>query len=424
MDTSGGELKQSEEKTAPLSTRPVNRGFYWLCASQSVSTFGSSFTSFALPTVAILWLHASPLEVGALAAMRTIPFPIVGMFAGVVVDRFSRRNIMLGADVLRGAAMIVVAVSTARGMLNMPLIYVVTFFVSFASVFFDVAQQSIIRDLISTAGLIDANAKLEVANTGSSMLGNALAGIILRRLGVAVAIGIDACSYLISGLWLTRISFVNVGRRREPLTARRYFSELIDGVKTITDDRALLLITKATFISNLAAGAAMAIIYVFAYDVLFLRPDWLGIVFAAADLGVIAAFVTPLIDKRLGLRGTLIASELAGSLGILCLLLGLVVEPYLAMFLATFLSAISLPIYNVSQISFRQARVAPEKLARTNATMRSVTWLAMPLGSIGAGHVSAVLSVKCTVAICALLFASGVIWLLKLPGHEGASDPA
>src|SRR5690242_9349416 len=97
---------------------------------------------FALPTLAILVLHATPVQVGALTALQTLPFPILGMIVGVVADRVPRRRIMIVADVARFVTLAWVPIAALAGILEITQLYAVALISGTASAFFGIAYQS------------------------------------------------------------------------------------------------------------------------------------------------------------------------------------------------------------------------------------------------------------------------------------------
>src|SRR5436309_15836906 len=114
-----------------------NGQFMKLWAGQTVSQLGTQVTLLAMPLVAILLLHATAFEVGALTAVEFAPFILIGLPAGVWVDRMRRRPIMIAADVGRALTLGSVPIAQAMGRLTLPQLYVVVFVNGILTVFFD-----------------------------------------------------------------------------------------------------------------------------------------------------------------------------------------------------------------------------------------------------------------------------------------------
>ncbi len=137
----------------------------WL--GQTISLLGSAVTIFALPTLAVLDLHATPVQLGALTALQTLPFPILGMFVGVVADRVSRRRIMIIADIVRFLALASIPMAATGRAIGMPQLYGVALVSGAASAFFGIAYQSYLPVIVPAKRLTDANAKLETHAPGA-----------------------------------------------------------------------------------------------------------------------------------------------------------------------------------------------------------------------------------------------------------------
>jgi len=151
-----------------------HRDFLRLWTAQAVSLCGTQVTALALPTVAILALHATPVEVGALSATQWLGYLVVGLVAGVVVDRLPRRRIMVVADLARLLALGSVPVALALGLRSLAHLYAVAAVTSVGAVFFDVAYQSYLPGLVERGRLVEGNAKLALADGAARVGGPAL----------------------------------------------------------------------------------------------------------------------------------------------------------------------------------------------------------------------------------------------------------
>src|SRR5215469_9279388 len=123
--------------------------FNKLWVGQTVSLVGTVLTNFALPTLAVLTLHASASQVGVLVALETLPFPILGMIVGVLADRLSRRKIMIVADIVRFFALATIPIAAASGVLHLPQLYAVSLVTGCASAFFGITYQAYLPVVVS-----------------------------------------------------------------------------------------------------------------------------------------------------------------------------------------------------------------------------------------------------------------------------------
>lgn len=386
--------------------------FQKLWAGQTVSLLGTALTNFALPTLAVLVLHATPPQVGAIAALETLPFPLFGMLVGVIADRYSRRRIMMLADWVRFAVLASVPIAALLGVLGLPQLYLVAFITGTASAFFGITYQSYLPVLVPAEQLTDANAKLEFSNSASQMAGNALAGGFVQWIGAAGAIGIDALSYLVSVASLGLIRTREPAHDGPPLSARQGLREIGQGLSFVLHSSDLRWVAGATATSNIGGSIANAVMLIYAYRILHLKPGLLGLAFGLAELGFIGALFSTRLRRTFGLRATLIAALLGAALGTGAFLIGQIGWPYLAVFAGSAILTIATPIYNINQISYRQALTDVRMQGRVNATMRTFVWGTLPLGALAGGYLGSVVGVPATIAVGASICAVAALWLV------------
>ena len=221
------------ESTAALKVvRPLwrNRDFVRLWSGQTVSQFGSEVTNLALPFVAILVLKASTFEVAALAVVDTLPFVLFSLPAGVWVDRLRRRPILIAADWGRALALGSIPVAFAAGALTLVQLYLVGFVAGTLTVFFDVSYQSYLPSLVEREQLSEGNSKLETSRSAAQVAGPGLAGVLVGVLRAPYAIAVDAASFVVSALFVSRMAGAETlpervgprGMRREIAEGLRY----------------------------------------------------------------------------------------------------------------------------------------------------------------------------------------------------------
>ncbi|HEY1656054.1 MAG TPA: MFS transporter [Candidatus Tumulicola sp.] len=384
----------------------------WL--GQTISLLGSAMTQFALPTLAVLVLHATPVQLGTLIALETLPFPILGMIVGVVVDRLSRRQIMIAADLIRFAVLVSVPIAALSRVLGMPQLYAVALLSGTASAFFGIAYQSYLPALVPAERLTDANAKLEFSNSGAAMAGMAAAGILVQFVGAAFAIAADAVSYLASVASLLTIRAPEDRSAKPSLSLRQAVREIGEGLRVVFGSNDLRWILCATATTNFGGAMIMAVFFIYAYRGLHLQPGILGVVDGFANVGFVGALFAVRIRNRYGLRATLAGSLLVAGAGSMAILLAGVAVPYAVLFVQGAMLAIAVPIYNINQVSYRQALVDARLQGRMNATMRAFVWGTMPLGSLVGGWLGGVAGAPATIAAGALLSCAAAVFVLPL----------
>src|SRR5438105_2057265 len=256
-----------------------DRGFLLLWTGQAVSEAGTQVTALALPSVAILVLHAGAFQVGTLAALEFLAFPVLGLIAGVYADRLKRRPIMIVCDLARLLLIASVPVAALLHVLAMNQLYVVALLVGIANVFFDVSYQSYLPALIPRTDLVEGNSKLEVSRSAAQLAGPALAGFLIQAIGAVESLWVDAASFAISAASLFGI------RKPEPApqpgTAAGesgFWREMWEGIQVVIGNPTLWKIAGCTATSNLGSNMIWALFLLFAYRTLGLSPSLVGLI--------------------------------------------------------------------------------------------------------------------------------------------------
>lgn len=212
------------------------RDFRLLWIGESASSLGSSVTSVALPLVAVTALDASAFAVSALAAATWLPWLLIGLPAGAWVDRLSRRRVMLVADWTSMAVFLSVPIAAALGLLTIGQLVGVALIAGTAKVFFATAYRAYLPFLVSGPDLLEANAKLQGSEQVANLAGPGLAGLLAQLLSAVGGLIVDAASFVVSAICLTRIE------RRETLpsgTPRRLRADIRDGLLLVARDRSI-----------------------------------------------------------------------------------------------------------------------------------------------------------------------------------------
>lgn len=404
VSADGGARDAAGEAPASLWS---DREFVKLWSAETVSVFGSQVTLLAMPLAAVLTLDASAFEVGLLTALETLPFLLVGLPAGVWVDRMRRRPLLVVGDVGRAVVLASVPAAHALGVLTMWQLYAVALAAGVLTVFFDVAYQSYLPALVSRDRLVEGNAKLETSRAGAQLGGPALAGWLVSMIGAPAAIAADAASFLGSGALVMAIRKEEPEPERnsetdgdEPRSMRR---EIVEGFRYVLGHPHLRAIAACTATSNLFASMVNAVFVVYAVRSLDLSAATIGLVFGLGNVGyLLAAVVVGRVNRRFRLGPTIIASILVWAPGAFLIASAprrLAVPFFVAAF---FLGAFGSVVYNVSQVSYRQAITPDEMLGRMNATMRFLVWGTMPVGSFVGGLLAGGIGLRETIWVGAI----------------------
>src|SRR5512147_2709045 len=171
-----------------------NRNFSFMCSGQLVSTMGSALSSLAA-SIYIFRLTGSALSVGLMLMATAAPSLLVGLFAGVFVDRYDRKKIMMAADLVRGLLVLLIPVLAP---LSIVWLYVIVALTSAIGQFFDPAYESVLPEVASDEELAAANSLIAISSFGSTAIGFAASGLIASQLNINWAFYIDALTFLFS----------------------------------------------------------------------------------------------------------------------------------------------------------------------------------------------------------------------------------
>jgi MFS family permease len=374
--------------------------FVRLWSAQTVSQFGTQFTQLALPLVAIDVLHVSAFEVAALTTVEFLPFLLVSLPAGVWVDRLRRRPILVIGDLSRAVLLASVPIVYWLGHLTMAQLYIVGFLVGIATVFFDVAYQSYLPSLVERHQLVDGNGKLEISRAAAQLGGPGLAGLVVNALRAPAALVFDAVSFVGSAAFIFSIRKVEHAARTDA-PQRHMREELREGLRYVLRHPFLKHIAACTALFNFFGNMAFAVVLVFARRELHLSPLAIGLAFSISNIApLVAAFNADRISSRFGVGRTIIGASIIG--GPMTLLVAFAPEGNAALLLLVPVLAIgglSNVIYNVTQVSLRQA-ITPERLqGRMNSVMRFIVWGTLPLGALIGGVLASRIGVRDTVIV-------------------------
>src|SRR5262245_32388334 len=182
-----------------------SRDFRTLWISLTVTSFGAQITNLALPLTAALLLSATPLQMGILVALETVPFALVSLHAGVLLDRVRKLPVVIATNIARGLALVAIPIAAFSGTLSVELLYVVGFFCGVQNVIGGAAYQVLLAQLAGRKRLVEANAKITLGETSAALVGPGLAGGLIHVLTAPFAILLDACAFLVSALLLRRV---------------------------------------------------------------------------------------------------------------------------------------------------------------------------------------------------------------------------
>lgn len=235
----------------------LGREFSLFFVGSTLSAIGTAMVPVAL-SFALLGSGHSAGALGVVLAAQTLPTVALLLFGGVAGDRWPRRRIMICADMLRFVAQSALAVALVRGAVSLPSIIALTAMIGTGTAFFYPARGGLIAQIVTKDRLERANGALSAANSVATILGPALAGVIVVAVGAGWAIGLDGVSYAASALCLVFVRPQPESRRAT--TAGPVLQDLRVGLNAFASRRWLWLVIAQFGLLNLVTFAPFMVL--------------------------------------------------------------------------------------------------------------------------------------------------------------------
>jgi len=374
--------EQDASPSTPVKSLWRNRDFLLLWSGQAVSLLGTSISTLALPILVLALTH-SPAQAGLIEAAQTIPYLLLSLPAGALVDRWNRKVVMIVCDLARLIAYGSVPFAYALGHLTTIQFYFVAFLSGTAFVFFTIANDASLPRVVPQAQLAQANALNASAESAAGLIGPGLSGFIISLLRTIIAGGvlaylIDSLSYLVSGLSLgfMRATFQE---KRASGQAGSLLSEVAQGLHFLWQDRRIrTLAFLITCIGIFSSPAGLALI-VLAQQNLHTNVGIIGIIFSVGSAGgLLGSLIAGPIKRYLRFGSIIIATTVAEALAVA--LLAVAASPIMLMVGMGIISA-AIPIFGVTQLSYRQSTIPDSMQGRTSSVFDMLFFGGQPLGA-------------------------------------------
>jgi len=401
-----------------------------------VSDFGTYITTLALQVLIVVTLHGTAADVGWVSAARWFPYVLVGLVAGMFVDRWDRRRTLVGTDVVRGLLLTLIGGLGAAGMLSVLTLMIGVAAFGLLSLFNDAAYLSFVPHLVPRALLTDANARLEQSGAVAQTSGPALAGAIIGWIGAPFAIFLDAVSHLIAGALMATITRLPPEPPEPPTVAPAggrlrpgWRAQVAEGLRWVYRHPLLgpLAVTDhGWFLFNAVIGTVFV---VYAIDDLGFTPFVLGVTLACAGAGaVVGSSLSTRAGVRFGYGPVMTVSRAAYAPA--CIAFALVPGAdvgyrwvsVVVVSAGQVLYGLSLGLEGPLEMGFRQT-VTPNRLqGRMNATVRSANRAMIVVGAPLGGLLVRLVGYRATIWISAAGFVMvAVAFGVSKMGH--ANEP-
>ena len=374
-------------------------------------------TRIALPLTALLALNSSPLQQGFLQAIEAGPVLVMGLFAGVWVDRLRRRPIMITADLARAALLLSIPAAALAGALTIGQLYLVAAAASIFTALFDAAYPAYLPTLVGRENLVEGNSKLVASSAVAEMGGFAAAGALVQFLSGPIAILIDAITFVVSALSLAWIGAPEPDPQPKELREGA-IREAAEGLGVVWRDSTLRALVGCWTTIRLAGGSFGAMYMLFVVRDLGLSPTAAGVIAGCGGLGSLGGSVlaSPVL-RRFGPKATLIGGFALGGAfqGLVPLAHGTQLRAWVFLLTAQIIGDGLITIAFVNDVSLRQALVPDRLLGRVTATANVLGVVAMPVGALAGGVIGQFVSPRAALAAAAMAFCLASLWIVASP---------
>lgn len=370
-----------------------NRDYLVLWSGQAVSGVGTQVARLALPLL-IIALTDSPAQAGLAQGITTIPYLLLSLLAGALVDRWNRKRVMILCDAGRTLAAASVPLAWWTGHLSVAQLYAVALIEGMLYVFFDLAETAALPRIVSRSQLPAAMAQNGATFSASQLLGQPLGGLLFQ-LGQAIPFLADAISYCVS---VVSLFFLRTELQGERSGVPNLGAEIWEGLRWLWREPLVrLLAFMAAGLWLALAGNTLLVIVIARH--LHASPAVIGLIFAINGVGGVAGSAAAgWLQRRFGF-----APVILGSLWLWALLWPLYAVVPNVVFLAAVTGSIFLvfPIYNVVQMTYRLQRIPDELQGRVNSAFRLIAFAGQPVGMALIGALLQVLGITGTVLLSA-----------------------
>jgi MFS family permease len=388
-------------------------GFFRIWVAETTSLAGSQVTLFALPLVAVVYLHASAWQMGLLAAVSSAATLLFGLSAGVLADRYERIRLMQWCNVSRILLVLAVPVLYLTDGLDLWVLLVVGFCVAAVTLVYDSARAALVPSLIEVPLLPAANSWMQGSVATADVVGPGAAGLLVQLAGAPLALLADGVSYLVGALTLRGVP--RLAPKAPGQDRRGHLHEVREGLGYVWRDRVQRPLAVAAGHYNLFHAMFFAVFTLYAIRVLHLSVFELGVIGVGTGLaGLIAVALGNRIAERFGYGRTMFLVYLLPGGAAALVPLTPAGSRWTALALVTlsqFAWSLIVVVNLVVSERIKQARTPDALMGRVTSSLRFVGSGADPVGALLGGALgSSALGLRGTLLLASCGLVSSACW--------------
>lgn len=359
------------------------RGDFWkFWTGETISSFGSSITFFALPLL-VFNLTGSAVSLGIAFAMFGLPHLFFGLLIGAWADRLDRKRLMIVVDLLSAIVIASVPLASAAGVLSMWFIYATAFALATLGIFFQAAQFAAIPSLVKRDQLVTANGRIQASFSAATVAGPLAAGALLAFIPVESLLYVDALTFVVSAATLSLIARPFNAPREAARTSIR--ADVVEGLRYVLRHPVLRNISAMMALINFVGVTVYAQLVLFAKQRFAVSDGELGVLFAAGGAGVVVlSLAAGPLRSRFSFGNVALGALMLS--GVMTVALAYAPSYLFAVVLAALASGLGV-LFNINTGSLRQAIVPNHLLGRIITIAMVLAWSANPLGATIGGFI-------------------------------------
>lgn len=395
----------------PTDNAPLPAAFRRIGWSNLCAQFSEQVALAAAPLAAVLLLSAGPAETGWLQTAQTLPFLLLSIPAGLIVDRASRRRLMVGTEALRALSLLAIPLLLAAGGLNLPWLAMLGALGAVGTVCYSVAAPAFVPSVVPRQRLADANRWLELARSVAYAGGPALGGALVGWIGVSSAYGLAAALSILAVVLLAGLP------KDEPRSGpqRDLLHDLGEGARFAAGHDLLRPILLTAVFFNLSWFVLQAVYVAYAVQTLGLSATEVGATLGIYGAGlIVGAALAPAIARRLSFGALVLLGPLCGLCAASVMLATLWLPSVVLVGTSFFLFGVGPIIWTISTMTLRQAVTPNAMLGRVSALIMTATFGARPLGAA----IGAAVAAQAGTAACLVLATVGFLIQLLVIGFS------
>ena len=400
---------------------------FWLASTSSY--FGAFLFSLALQVLVVVHLHGTAVDVGWLNASRWLPYVVLGLAAGVIIDRLHRKVVLVVTDISRSILLTLIFLTAIFDVLSIGWLMVIMILFGVMSIFNDAAYQSLVPEIVPRKLLTRANARLEqsaaVAETGGPVLSGALVSLITAPFTILI----NAFTYLISGVLMSTINHKPV----ENKTSKPFKGQVSEGLRWVYNHQYLKTLALNTHVWFFFHSMTITVIVTFVLIELQYSSFVLGFIIAALGLGaLIGTSLSSKVGEKWGVGRTMTLARALYFPAIILIALTPATQQDELQFSALAVIITGQLLYGFAmglegpvEMGYRQSITPMHLQGRMNATMRSINRSMVVIGAPISGAIADFIGFRealwiagIGLAIVAIWFAFSPMWNAMLEDEE------